>query len=178
MSGRTPVMVNYATGAAQNCAIAQRRLGFKTIITSRALLEKIKCPVVEGMIFIEDLAANVSSAGKVAGLLRASLPADRICRSVHAGTLDETAVILFTSGSERDPKVVPLTHRNLIANIDGMHQVLEFGAKDVILANLPLFHVLATTRTSGYRWSTARPSSPFRAPSSSGRSAPSSERRR
>jgi len=141
MSGRTPVMINYATGAAQNCAIAQRRLAFRTIITSRALLDKIKCPVVEGMVFIEDLAANVSGASKLAGLLRASLPADRICRSINAGTLDETAVILFTSGSERDPKVVPLTHRNLIANIDGMHEVLEFGAKDVILANLPLFHV-------------------------------------
>ena len=141
MSGRTPVMINYATGAAQNCATAQRRLAFRTIITSRALLEKIKCPVVEGMVFIEDLAANVSGASKLAGLLRASLPADRICRSINAGTLDETAVILFTSGSERDPKVVPLTHRNLIANIDGMHEVLEFGAKDVILANLPLFHV-------------------------------------
>ncbi len=141
MSGRTPVMVNYATGAAQNCAMAQRRLGFRTIITSRALLEKIRCPLVEGMVFIEDLAASVSGPSKVAGLLRASLPADRICRSIHAGTADETAVILFTSGSERDPKIVPLTHGNLIANVDGMHQVLEFGAKDVILANLPLFHV-------------------------------------
>lgn len=141
MSGRTPVMINYATGAAQNCQIAQRRLGFRTVITSRALLEKIKCPLVDGMIFIEDLAANVSGASKIAGLLRASMPAERICRAVHAGTPDENAVILFTSGSERDPKAVPLTHGNLMANVEGMHRVLEFGPKDVILGNLPLFHV-------------------------------------
>src|SRR5512137_2101383 len=80
MSGRTPVMINYATGAPQNCGMAQRRLAFKTIITSRALIEKLKCPLVEGMVFIEDLAAQVSGASKLAGLLRASLPADRICR--------------------------------------------------------------------------------------------------
>lgn len=141
MSGRTPVMINYGTGAAQNCRMAQRRLAFRTIITSRALVEKLKCPVVDGMVFIEEIAAGVSGASKIAGLLRASLSAERICRAIHAGTPDENAVILFTSGSERDPKIVPLTHRNLVANIDGMHEVLEFGPEDVILANLPLFHV-------------------------------------
>jgi len=147
MSGRTPVMINYSTGAAQNCGMAQRRLAFRTIITSRALLEKIKCPVVDGMVCIEDLAAGVSPLNKVGGFLRASMSADRICRQVHLGQDDDRAVILFTSGSERDPKAVPLSHRNIKANIDGMHQVLEFGPKDVILGNLPLFHVFGLTVT-------------------------------
>jgi len=141
MSGRTPVMINYSTGAAENCRMAQRRLAFKTIITARALVERLKCPVVEGMVFLEDLAASVSSASKVAAVVRAALPADRISGSVHVGTPDENVVILFTSGSERDPKAVPLTHRNIIANIEGMHGVLEFGPKDLVLGNLPLFHV-------------------------------------
>ena len=141
MSGRTPVMINYSTGAAENCRTAQRRLGFRTIVTSRALLAKIRCPEVDGMVFIEDLAASVSRVSALAAVLRTSLPADRICRSVHVGSPDENVVILFTSGSEHDPKAVPLTHRNLIANIDGMHGVLEYGPGDVILGNLPLFHV-------------------------------------
>jgi acyl-[acyl-carrier-protein]-phospholipid O-acyltransferase/long-chain-fatty-acid--[acyl-carrier-protein] ligase len=148
MSGRTPVMINYSTGAAQNCEMAQRRLGFRTIITSRALLQKIKCPVVDGMVCIEDLAAGVTAFNKVGGLLRASTSADRICRHVHLGREDDKAVILFTSGSERDPKAVPLSHRNITANIDGMHQVLEFGPRDVILGNLPLFHVFGLTVTA------------------------------
>ncbi len=141
MSGRTPVMINYSTGAAQNCEMAQRRLAFRTIITSRALLEKIKCPAVEGMVFIEDLAAAVSPLAKLTGFLRASMSADRICRYIHPCKEDDPAVILFTSGSEREPKAVPLTHRNIAANIAGMHEVLEFGAADTILGNLPLFHV-------------------------------------
>ena len=141
MSGRTPVMINYSTGAAQNCRMAQRRLGFKTIVTSRALLAKIKCPEVDGMVFIEDVAAGIGRGAKIKGLFQSSLPADRIIKSVHRCEPDDPVVILFTSGSETDPKAVPLTHRNLMANIEGMHGVLEYGAKDTILGNLPFFHV-------------------------------------
>lgn len=148
MSGRTPVMINYSTGAAQNCEMAQRRLAFRTIITSRALLEKIKCPLLDGMVCIEDLAAGVTTVDKLGGLLRSKLSADRICRRVHLGKDDDRAVILFTSGSERDPKAVPLSHKNIKANIDGMHQVLEFGPVDIILGNLPLFHVFGLTVTA------------------------------
>lgn len=147
MSGRTPVMINYSTGAAGNCEMAQRRLAFRTIITTRPLLEKIKCPVVDGMVFIEDLAASVSMLGKMSAFLRVSMSADHICGRVHVGQDDDQAVILFTSGSEQDPKAVPLTHRNITANIEGMHQVLEFGPKDIILGNLPLFHVFGLTVT-------------------------------
>jgi acyl-[acyl-carrier-protein]-phospholipid O-acyltransferase/long-chain-fatty-acid--[acyl-carrier-protein] ligase len=141
MAGRTPVMINYSTGALQNCRMAQRRLGFKTIITSRALLSKLKLPVVEGMVFIEDIAASVSSRAKIAALLKASLPAERICRSLHPAKPDDNVVILFTSGSEKDPKAVPLTHRNILSNIEGMKAALDIGPKDTIMGNLPVFHV-------------------------------------
>jgi len=141
MTGRVPVMINYSTGAARNCQTAQRRLGFRTIITSRRLLEKIKCPEVDGMVFLEDVASSVSALAKFAGALRAGQSADRICRTLPAAGDDDNAVILFTSGSERTPKVVPLTHRNFQANLEGLHGVLEFGPSDVILGNLPHFHV-------------------------------------
>jgi acyl-[acyl-carrier-protein]-phospholipid O-acyltransferase/long-chain-fatty-acid--[acyl-carrier-protein] ligase len=141
MSGRTPVMINYSTGAAQNCRMAQSRLGFKTVITSRALLARLKIPAVEGMVFIEDIAAGVSAGNKVAALLKSSLPADRICRSLPTSKPDDPVVILFTSGSERDPKAVPLSHANIIANIEGIKGALDIGPKDTIMGNLPVFHV-------------------------------------
>jgi acyl-[acyl-carrier-protein]-phospholipid O-acyltransferase/long-chain-fatty-acid--[acyl-carrier-protein] ligase len=141
MTGRVPVMINYSTGAAQNCELAQRRLDFRTIVTSRKLLAKIKCPEVDGMVFIEDIAASISAVAKFTGAMRASQSADRICRSLRPASDDDHAVILFTSGSERTPKVVPLTHRNLQANLEGLRGVLEFGSSDVILGNLPYFHV-------------------------------------
>jgi acyl-[acyl-carrier-protein]-phospholipid O-acyltransferase / long-chain-fatty-acid--[acyl-carrier-protein] ligase len=145
MSGRTPVMINYSTGAADNCRDAQRRLAFRTILTSRALLERIKCPVVEGMICLEDMARSVSAMDKIRGAMRASGSADRIIGRLIPGGEEENAVVLFTSGSEKEPKAVPLTHANLAANLEGIASVLDFGSKDVMLANLPFFHVFGLT---------------------------------
>jgi acyl-[acyl-carrier-protein]-phospholipid O-acyltransferase / long-chain-fatty-acid--[acyl-carrier-protein] ligase len=140
-SGRTPVMINYSTGAADNCRDAQRRLAFRTILTSRALLDRIKCPVLDGMICLEDLARGVSALDKIRGALRATGSADRIIAKLPPGSDGDVAVMLFTSGSEKEPKAVPLTHANIVSNIEGMSGAIEFTADDVMLANLPLFHV-------------------------------------
>ena len=64
-SGRVPVMINYSTGAEQNCIYARKKCDFKTIITSKALLEKINCPALPGMVFIEDLMAGISWLDKI-----------------------------------------------------------------------------------------------------------------
>jgi acyl-[acyl-carrier-protein]-phospholipid O-acyltransferase / long-chain-fatty-acid--[acyl-carrier-protein] ligase len=145
LSGRTPVMINYSTGAHENCRYAQQKCAFKTIITSKVLLQKIHCPVVPGMVFLEDLMRSVSVVDKVAAALRAKLPLALLQRGVHGGALDDIAVVLFTSGSERDPKAVPLTHRNLAANLEGISAAIALRADDIFLANLPLFHVFGLT---------------------------------
>ena len=54
-------------------------------------------------------------------------------------------MVLFTSGSEKEPKAVPLTHANIWANLEAVAQVLDFGPDDVLLANLPYFHVFGLT---------------------------------
>ena len=64
MSGRTPVMINYSTGAEHNARYAQQKCDFKTIITSKAMLEKIECPFVDGMIYIEDIMAGHHSPAR------------------------------------------------------------------------------------------------------------------
>jgi acyl-[acyl-carrier-protein]-phospholipid O-acyltransferase / long-chain-fatty-acid--[acyl-carrier-protein] ligase len=145
LSGRTPVMINYSTGAEENCREAQRRLAFQTILTSRALLERIKCPVVDGMLCLEDVARSVSKLEKLKGAFRATLSAERIIARLPQGSDGDHAVILFTSGSEREPKAVPLSHANLASNIEGMSQAVDFTSDDVMLANLPLFHVFGLT---------------------------------
>jgi len=141
MAGKVPVMINYATGAAENAEYAQRKCGFRTIIASRALLEKIGCRLVPGMIFIEDLIQSVSALLKVRMALAAKMPLGMLDRMVHRGEADDNLVILFTSGSEKDPKAVQLTHRNIGSNVADIHQVLEIKPEDIFLANLPLFHV-------------------------------------
>jgi acyl-[acyl-carrier-protein]-phospholipid O-acyltransferase/long-chain-fatty-acid--[acyl-carrier-protein] ligase len=145
MSGRTPVMINYSTGAEHNARYAQGKCDFKTIITSRALLEKIECPHVDGMIYIEDIMAAITTGLKIRAALTAALPAALIKRIVHRGHEDDTAVILFTSGSEKEPKAVELTHKNILANIDSVSPIFDFRSDDVFMCTLPFFHVFGLT---------------------------------
>jgi len=145
MSGRVPVMINYSTGAAQNVDYAQRKCAFTTIVTSRALIEKINCHVMPGMVFIEDIMASITTVEKLTAALKASLPLPLLQRTVHAGDDTDTSVILFTSGSEKEPRAVELSHRNIQANLEGIRKMFRLGVDDVMLANLPFFHVFGLT---------------------------------
>ncbi len=145
MAGKVPVMINYSTGAADNCEYAQNKCGFKTIVTSRALLERIRCPIVPGMIFLEDLMSEIGTADKLGAALRSKLPAGTIIRSLPPASEDDDVVILFTSGSEKEPKAVELTHRNIGSNVRDARQVFDLREEDVLMAILPLFHVFGYT---------------------------------
>ena len=145
MSGRVPVMINYSTGADKNAKYAQEKCSFKTIITSKALLEKIDCPVIDGMVFIEDIMKSVSTGDKLKAALKTKLPVGMILNSIHKGDEDDNAAILFTSGSEKDPKVVQLTHKNLASNIQSFCGYVDISESDILLANLVFFHIFGLT---------------------------------
>ncbi len=145
MSGRVPVMINYSTGADKNAKYAQEKCSFKTIITSKALLEKIDCPVIDGMVFIEDIMKSVSTGDKLKAALKTKLPVGMILNSIHKGDEDDNAAILFTSGSEKDPKVVQLTHKNLASNIQSFCGYMDITESDILLANLVFFHIFGLT---------------------------------
>jgi len=139
-------MINYSTGAEKNVKYAQKKCDFRTVITSRALLEKINCPVVDGMIFIEDIVDSVSIKDKLISAAISKMPLKFLLWYCNCNSDDEkTSVILFTSGSEKDPKAVELSHKNIISNIEGFSEVAELSDKDVLFANLPYFHVFGLT---------------------------------
>jgi acyl-[acyl-carrier-protein]-phospholipid O-acyltransferase/long-chain-fatty-acid--[acyl-carrier-protein] ligase len=143
MSGRIPVMINYSTGAADNAKYAQKKCKFKTIITSKALLDKIKCPVIDGMVMIEDIMKSVTTVEKLKAALKTKLPVQMILNCIHKG--ENTAAILFTSGSEKDPKAVQLTHLNISSNIKNFGDYVGLSESDIILANLVFFHIFGLT---------------------------------
>jgi len=145
ISGRTPVMINYSTSAAENCRYAQKKCAFKTIITSRALLKKIECHHVDGMVYLEDLQKKVTLFESVKTAIRAKLPADQILKRIPGTDEDGTAVILFTSGSEKEPKAVQLSHKNLWSNMEAVDQLFQFCPDDIVLSTLPYFHVFGFT---------------------------------
>jgi long-chain acyl-CoA synthetase len=61
---------------------------------------------------------------------------------------DDTAVILYTSGTTGQPKGAELTHANLASNTEVMRTDLEqLTAEDVVFGGLPLFHSFGQTCT-------------------------------
>lgn len=145
MGGLTPVMINYSTGAEKNCVYAQQQCDFKTVITTRALLEKTGCPELPGMVFIEDIMAGLGKLEKALGFMKSKAPVALLKRLTGPKNLSKPAVILFTSGSEKDPKVVQLTQGNLISNIDAFCDMMNIYSMDRLLAVLPYFHVFGLT---------------------------------
>ncbi len=59
---------------------------------------------------------------------------------IEAADPGETALVLFTSGSESRPKGVALSHRGILANVAQMRAVIDFGPNDKYLNALPLYH--------------------------------------
>ncbi|HBT97448.1 MAG TPA: bifunctional acyl-ACP--phospholipid O-acyltransferase/long-chain-fatty-acid--ACP ligase [Desulfobulbaceae bacterium] len=145
MSGRVPVMINYSTGAEQNARYAQRKCAFHTIITSKALLTKIDCAHVPGMVYLEDIMAGISWFDKLRAASIALLPVSLIKLFIKGGDENDNVVLLFTSGSELEPKTVPLTHKNISTNILDGGERFHFTDQDILLATLPYFHVFGMT---------------------------------
>lgn len=145
MKGKTPVMINYSTGAVENCKYAQKKCNFRTVITSKKLLDKLGIEAVNGMIFIEDILLTISTLDKLKAALLSKLPLSIIKTQLPSSDEDDTAVILFTSGSEKDPKAVQLTHKNISHNINGFTKIIDISERDIFIANLPYFHVMGLT---------------------------------
>lgn len=53
---------------------------------------------------------------------------------------DDIALLIYTSGTTGRPKGVPLTHGNILAELDGINDVLKLTDDEKILSLLPLFH--------------------------------------
>ncbi len=62
-------------------------------------------------------------------------------------TLDDIATLLFTSGTTGHPKIVALSHRNILSVALTCTKLEEYTPEDVTLAMLPLYHVYAFEST-------------------------------
>ncbi|WP_419883373.1 fatty acid--CoA ligase family protein [Peribacillus sp. B-H-3] len=63
----------------------------------------------------------------------------------EAADPDETAIILYTSGTTGKPKGAMLTHRNLYSNAKDTGDYLKISENDRVITTLPMFHVFCLT---------------------------------
>jgi acyl-[acyl-carrier-protein]-phospholipid O-acyltransferase/long-chain-fatty-acid--[acyl-carrier-protein] ligase len=144
---RTPALLNYSSGpdALRSACIAA---GIKTLITSRRFVEVAKLGGVINalstvrIVYVEDLRSRFGPLDKLWLIAWALWRPRAAIRNLDP---DETAVVLFTSGSEARPKGVALSHRALLSNIAQMAAVIDFGPNDKFLSSLPIYHAYALT---------------------------------
>jgi acyl-[acyl-carrier-protein]-phospholipid O-acyltransferase / long-chain-fatty-acid--[acyl-carrier-protein] ligase len=157
LAGKTVVNLNY-TASAEALRAGVEQAGVRHVITADRFLRKLEQRGIDptgalpGVTLhpMEGLRARI---GRVEALLTLGLtsllPAAAIGRLFgHPSRPDDTAAILFSSGSEGTPKGVELTHRNILANVRQISDVLNTERDDVLLANLPLFHAFGLTATT------------------------------
>jgi acyl-[acyl-carrier-protein]-phospholipid O-acyltransferase/long-chain-fatty-acid--[acyl-carrier-protein] ligase len=147
--GRVPAMINFTAGA-RNVKAALAAGKVKRIVTAHAFIEKAELQdLVDDLkphadfVYLEDVRANLGVRQKAAGAIGPILP----WAIASAPNPNDAAVILFTSGTEGDPKGVVLSHRNIVANV---HQILAhvpeaLGMDDILFSPLPTFHCFGLT---------------------------------
>lgn len=126
-------------------AIRYWQCELRTIITSEAFLKKAKIECRHEMAFVESL-MQFGRSDKIRAFLQLRLLPTRFLQPRNVKSTD-VAAVLFSSGSTGAPKGVMLSHRNLIANTDAVHQLFPMTASDAIAGVLPLFHAFGFTYT-------------------------------
>lgn len=154
LAGKTLVNLNYTAGVdAMLSAVEQA--GVDLVITSEKFLRKLEGRGLDTaalrenarLVMVEDIRETISLVEKVfTAALCKFLPASLLKIVIgHRADPASTAAIVFSSGSEGAPKGIMLSHRNIMANVKQISDVLNVEDDDVMLANLPLFHAFGMT---------------------------------
>lgn len=146
--GRVPAMLNFTAGS-RNLRSAMKSSEVKRIVTAHRfvelggleqLIEELEQDAE--IIYLEDVRENLGILDKAAGAVGPIAP--WLFRRGASHTAP--GVILFTSGTEGDPKGVVLSHQNVIANVEQVRSHIGLSHEtDSVFNPLPTFHCFGLT---------------------------------
>ncbi len=144
-------MLNFTSGP-KNLAAAVETARIKTIITSRRFIdvgrlgsEEVALNKKAKLIYLEDIKQKIGTREKLIGAVKATFPHFFAANQAAHQTPQSTAAILFTSGSEGQPKGVALSHENILANCYQISAKVDFTPSDLVFNALPIFHCFGLT---------------------------------
>lgn len=145
--GRVPAMLNFTAGL-QSLRTAMQMADVKRVVTAHRFIELGKFETLAGelgreckLIYLEDVRDRLPLGAKAAAVAGKFAPTMVAARQRP----DRPAAILFTSGTEGEPKGVVLSHFNILANVEQVRSHLELFDNDVLFNPLPVFHCFGLT---------------------------------
>lgn len=136
---KSALILNFSMSA-QALIETIKPIGLFQIVTAKAFIQNQKLePLLDELrqlgikvFYIDDMQIPFST--KCFGILRAQ------GWLKHKQDMDAPALALLSSGSEKKPKTIVLTHRNLAAQITQTSTSIDLHAQDVLFNTLPAFH--------------------------------------
>jgi acyl-[acyl-carrier-protein]-phospholipid O-acyltransferase/long-chain-fatty-acid--[acyl-carrier-protein] ligase len=145
-TARIPALINYTAGAdgiRAACVASQIR----TIVASRTFIEKARLTaVIEQLsdlkiVYLEDLKQRITLLDKLWIVWHQLFPSAMGLEQ----SPEDSAVVLFTSGSEGKPKGVVHSHSSILSNVAQIRALADFTPLDKFMIALPLFHSFGFT---------------------------------
>ena len=155
--GKTVVNLNYSSGE-ESLSHALKIANITKVLASKQFVTKLKAKGFDlrdvladvEVIYLEEVRENMSRLKSVLTLLMVKLLPPSVLEMfyIKKSKIEDTAAILFSSGSEGTPKGIELSHKNMMGNIKQAITLINPNDNDVMLGTLPIFHSFGITVTT------------------------------